>query len=172
MGYSIKVTNEKNNATWEKQIATAEEFEKVRGYEGRDFVCLFCGTFKPVRTNTCKSFASDFFFPTLVNHAIKVKSIAGKIFAIIAAIILDIITLPIRLFTCIPRAISNKVKGPDAFRKYLVEQNVDKKLLEVDHVTVQLKGIKDGEPYERSEIINFIERPCEPDEEEVESICC
>jgi hypothetical protein len=166
MSYSIQVSNEENNLTWEKRFAAPEEVEQVRGFsEGRDFICLLCGTFKPIRTNTCKTFAEDFFFPTLVNYALKVKSVVGKIFAILTALVLDIITLPLRLLTAIPRAIANKIKGEHPLRKYLIAQNVDKKLLEGDHVTVQFKGVQDGAPYELIQNINFIERPCDTEDD-------
>jgi hypothetical protein len=39
-----------------------------------------------------------FFFPTVRNHALKVENIAVKIFAVLAALIFDVVTLPFRTF--------------------------------------------------------------------------
>lgn len=161
MPFSISVANEKNNLVWEKQFPSKGELEKLhKKFEGRDSCCLLCSTLMPVRTNNCKNWAEDFFFPTLVNHANKVKSVVGKIFAVLGALVLDLLTFPIRLLTCIPRVISNAAKGVHPLRKYLLDQKVDKKLLASDYVTVRWQY----ENEEKVETIHFIEHPCEEDD--------
>lgn len=168
--YSMLVTNEKNHFTWEKQFESKEEFEQIEGNsEGRDFICLLCGTLKPVRTNNCRNFVQDFFLPTLFNHAVKVQRVVAKIFAILGALVLDLLTFSIRLLTSIPRVIANRMKGEHPFKKFLKSQNVDKKLLDSDYVNVKWKFEKECQggklPIEREELINFIERPCDGNED-------
>lgn len=63
----------------------------------------------------------------------------GKIFAILGALILDAITFPVRLLTCIPRVISNARQEQNPLKTYLVNEGVDPKLLESDHVRVRLE---------------------------------
>lgn len=57
----------------------------------------------PVRTNTWKNFSKDFFFPTTTHHATRIKGVVKSILAVLGALLLDIFTLPIRLFTALPR---------------------------------------------------------------------
>lgn len=58
-----------------------------------------------IRTDTLENFATDLFFPTLFNCALKVDKFAGQIILGIAFALLDIVTLPIRLITLLPRVI-------------------------------------------------------------------
>lgn len=139
MPNSIKIYNLENNASWEKQLSDAECTE-VQGYikGGKGTVGIIPATFKPVRTNNLNNFAKDFFLPTTVNHAIKVQNTIGKIFAILAALVFDMITFPVRLVTCIPRVNENAGTELSLFRNYLLSEGVDAKLLESDHVKVRL----------------------------------
>ena len=52
------------------------------------------------------------------------------------------LTFPIRLLTCIPRLISNGKQTENLLHKYLIDEGVDKKLLESDHVHVRLEWEK------------------------------
>lgn len=174
----IKIYNLDNNYLWEKQL-TNEEFPQVKGYvKGQSTVAILPAAFKPVRTNNLKNFSKDFFLPTTLNHAIKVQHTVGKVFAILASLVLDVLTFPIRLLTCIPRVISNGKQTENLLHKYLIAEGVDKKLLESDHVRVRLEWEKpspltsywtdmDGvehssrsqEKHWREENVNFIEVP-------------
>ncbi len=139
MPFSIKISNSDNNSAWEKQL-TSSEYQQVEDYvKGKNAVSIIPATFKPVRTNNLKNFSKDFFLPTTVNHAIKVQNMVGKIFAILASLVLDVLTFPIRLLTVIPRVISNAKQEENQLRKYLIIEGVDKKLLESDHVKVRLE---------------------------------
>lgn len=179
MPFNIKVTNLDNNTVWEKQL-TSDEYQQVKGYvKGKDTVGIIPATFTPVRTNNLKNFSKDFFLPTTLNHAIKVQHAVGKVFAILAALVLDVLTFPIRLLTVIPRIISNANQKENQLHKYLITEGVDKKLLESDHVRVRLEWektsqdptqywtTKDGvqhskhrqENHWREEQVNFIEVP-------------
>jgi len=179
MTFNIKVSSLDNNIFWEKQL-TSDEYQQVKDYvKGKDTVSIIPATFKPVRTNNLKDFSKDFFLPTTINHAIKVQHVVGKIFAILASLVLDVATFPIRLLTVIPRVISNAKKEESQLHKYLITEGVDKKLLESDHVRVQLEWEKisrcftahwttqDGvqhsshsqEEHWKEEMVNFIEVP-------------
>lgn len=142
MSNCIKVYNLDNNTAWEKHL-TNEEFSRVKGYvQGESTVDIILATLKPIRTNNLENFSKDFFLPTTINHAIKVQHIVGKIFAILASLVLDVLTFPIRLLTCIPRVISNARQTENLLHKYLVAEGVDKKLLQSDHVKVRLEWEK------------------------------
>lgn len=178
MTYSIEISNLKNNTLWKKQL-TAEEFPSIKSHiRGFVAIAIFPATLKPVRTNNFHNFATDLFLPTLINHAIDVQHTVGKIFAILGALILDILTFPIRLLTCIPRVISNAHQEQNPLKKYLVNEKVDPKLLESDHVRVRLEWektsqfptsywIKDGVQHSKhsqekhwiEQNVNFIEVP-------------
>lgn len=160
----VKVMNLENHGTWEKQLAP-DEFDRVQGaMKSRDIVPLFLAAFTTVRSNNGKNFAKDFFLPTVVNHAFKVKNIVGMIFAVLGALIFDAITLPFRLLTTIPKVIANAREEVHPLLKYLKEQNVDKQLLSSDHVRVRLVWEAELPDHRKmpsyKEInVNFIEQP-------------
>ncbi len=134
----VQVTNPQNNLSWEKQLSN-EELAQVRDIaKGQPTINIFPATLKPVRTDNWENFSKDFFLPTLVNHAIKVQHAVGKIFAILGALILDLITFPIRLITCIPRVLNNSKKSENPLYQYLQANGVDRNISESDHVTVKL----------------------------------
>ncbi len=189
MSFCIKVSNLDNNSAWEKQL-TSKEFLQVKGYvQGKSTVAIIPATFKPVRTNNLKNFSKDFFLPTTFNHAIKVQHTVGKVFAILASLVLDVLTFPIRLLTCIPRVISNSRQTQNLLHTYLIAEGVDKKLLESDHVRVRLEWekisqfptshwtTKDGvqhsshskEKHWSEENVNFIEVPTYEDSDHWDS---
>lgn len=139
MPYNIKISNLDNNTLWEKQL-TAEEFPKVKSHiRGLKAVSILPASLMPVRTNNFHNFSKDFFLPTFVNHAIKVQHTVGKIFAVLGALILDTLTFPIRLLTCLPRTISNARKEQNPLKKYLINERIAPKLLKSDHVKVRLE---------------------------------
>lgn len=151
----IQVSNLENNIVWQKQLSD-KEYNRVSGCTRSEYtVAVIPATLKPVRTNNLKNFSKDFFLPTTINHAIKAHHIAGKFFAILAALALDGITLPIRFLTCIPRIRSNAGKEEHPLHKYLINQHVDKKLLESDHVRVKLGWKSNWLEHN----VNFIEVP-------------
>jgi hypothetical protein len=135
----IKVSNLDNKTYWQKEL-TNEEFQTVKTYvEGKNTVNLIRAAVIPVRTNNFKNFSKDFFLPTVVNHALKVQHEVGEVFAILGALVLDVTLFPIRLFTCIPRVISNAKQKENALCKYLKAEGVSKRLLASDHVRVILE---------------------------------
>lgn len=135
----LRITNQTNSILWEKQL-TNEEYEEVLGLcaKSRNAVSITQGVLVPIRTNNLGNFSRDFFLPT-VQQAIKVQNVADKVIAIIAAFIVDVITLPIRLVTCIPRGIYNSLRGEIQLKKYLMDKGADKKVFESDQITIKLR---------------------------------
>ena len=121
----------------------------------------------PVRTNSLKSFAKDFFLPTVMNHTIcdlkKIKSTIEKVIKIIKDFFLDVITLPIRVLTCIPRMVINSNKEETPLLVYLKQQDGEEaqKLAKLDVVYVICKGcLYWDDPVTRKwYYYNFIEVP-------------
>lgn len=89
----------------------------------------------------------------------KIEYIAGKIILILASIVLDVLTFPFRLVTFIPRIISNYLKEPIPFHKYLIEQKVDTKLFEAKKLEVQFSCHIDRDNYTTTKDIDFVEIP-------------
>lgn len=56
-----------------------------------------------IRTDTLENIATDLFLPTLIHVACKAKTLGQKIILTIGACLADLLTLPIRLATLIPR---------------------------------------------------------------------
>jgi hypothetical protein len=140
MSYQLQVFNSDKSITWQKSL-NEEEFTKVQEYtKGENKVSLFYANLVPVRTNNFHNFSKDLFLPlTLRANARKVNDSVGSYFLLLAALVFDLLTFPIRLITAIPRVISNPKKEDNLFYKYLLTQNVDKKLLELDLVKVSFE---------------------------------
>lgn len=142
MPFHIKVSNSENRTSWEKPL-TPEEYKTVKTYiSSSKTVSILPATLKPVRTNNFKNFSKDFFLPTLVNHALKVQNATKRNFAILGSLVLDTMTFPIRflsgLVVCASK-IGSKKPPQNLLKKYLIEQNVNAKLLESDHVSIRLE---------------------------------
>ncbi len=144
MPFSIKVTSYETQKSWEKNL-TSEEFNQVYCFcqKSRNAVSMVDATLMPVRTDNLKNFSKDFFAPTVANYAIKVQGIVKKIFVILLALIIDAISFPFRLLTCIPRIIYNAKQEIHPLHKYLKQQqDVDDSILKTDHVLVKLNWEK------------------------------
>ena len=134
----ITVTNLENSTVW-TQSCTPEEARsfKNQGYlQGKSSIAPFKASLIVVRTHDWNSFSTDFFLPTTMNHAIKATTC--KVIAIIAALILDILTFPVRLITLIPRAIYNARQYKVPLHKYLLDKGVDPKLLATNTLRVKV----------------------------------
>lgn len=130
------------NTIWSRQL-NCGEVEQVMGcLEGRDVIPILPAALMPVRTNNLKNFFKDFFFPTTMNQALRVQQIAWKVLALLRALILDALTLPIRVFTCIPRILSNALLNEHPLHRYLAEQGVDENILTSDQVLVQVTWLQ------------------------------
>jgi hypothetical protein len=146
----IRVTNLENSVAWEKQL-TEREFDQIEKFiEGESTVPFTAALLVPVRTNNFMNFAKDFFLPATVNHALcenysyfksdrvlaKIANVVLRALSVLSSLCIDLMTLPIRIFTCIPRAYFNQSREKSAFHRYLIEQKVDAKLLESGSVEV------------------------------------
>lgn len=106
----------------------------------RNEVALMPATLYPVRTNNWKNFATDLFLPTVINHALAIENCVGKFFAALFALVLDTVTFPIRLLTCIPRVLINLCRGEHPLLTFLKDNNInDDFLLTAERVHVVLR---------------------------------
>jgi len=116
-------------------------------------VGFFAAAAKPLRTESIKNFAKDFFFPTLVNHALKINNIVKKIFVSLLAIMFDLVTFPCRLFVGIPLVLLQK----DSHKKdhpliKIVGPELNPELASLDRLRVALIKLPD----EKSKNIEMI----------------
>jgi hypothetical protein len=166
MAYAIRVKAYPNDTRYlfEKNLDTQEEFQAIQNLcVSRREIGYFESYLITARTNTWENFATDFFFPTTIHHALTIHNLALKILATIDFIILDTITLPIRLITLLPRFIYNEhnSKETHAFYKYLVKQGVSAEALG-DHIFLEKQWMEnEGWPHRITyqKALNFIELP-------------
>lgn len=138
------------------QFLTQENYEKVMGMlKSAQTVGILGATLRPVRTNTLKNFAKDFFLPTTVNQALRVKPLARRVFAILGALVLDTLTFPVRLLTCIPTILTNTKPEDHPFYQYLKTDPAAQHVLHAEHVRVlwQFDGKDEGL------MLNFFKQP-------------
>lgn len=182
MASYIRVTSADKTCTWEK-LGSSSDLEEIRGLlaTSRKVFDLFESLLVPVRTNNLKNFAIDFFLPTSMHYNPKecgFERISHVALVTLAWGLLDVVTHPIRIFTCIPRILYNQKQEETPFHKYLVSQgDVDPRILDSEHVQVEWVFIE-GCAYKRQGIeafdyamdrsshpINFIETRFYPREE-------
>jgi hypothetical protein len=139
---SIKVYNSATPpVVWERPLQDEAEYRDVKEMctSGRavdlPYILLF-----PVRTNSLSNFAEDFFFPMLYHGSSKVDSCVQRYIENIITFLIDLVTLPIRIVTCIPRALYNAQQKEHRFLTYLKKNSVPEQLVSTDHVSVELKG--------------------------------
>lgn len=177
MSYSIKVSA---NAAFQqvepspffvRNFDSAEEFQRTANLcDNKRRIGLFESLVIPIRTDNLDNFCKDFFLPTLINHALKFNDIALKIIYSVVLTICDIITLPIRLITAIPRYLYNSAhpKESHPFYQYLIDNGVPAATLSADYVYLELSGVENrgvfGQERERNlttqgETFNFIQLP-------------
>jgi len=104
MSCLIKITDPSNALIW-KKLGSSDDYDEMNSLTKTSpkMFDLFSSLLTPVRTNNLSNFAKDLFLPTTTHYAIKIQNIALRVLAIIASVILDVITLPIRLATCYSR---------------------------------------------------------------------
>ena len=163
MTFSIRIKENERDATpwrFEKEFESEADFQNVERHCINRKRIFLEGNLYVVRTDTAHHFCKDFFFPC-VERALKVHNYIEKIFAVIGAVIFDLLTIPIRCITLLPRLLINwmnsKEKHP--LHKYLVEQNADPRILNCNHVYMQ-KVVVNGDKMDiYKETFNFIEMP-------------
>lgn len=99
----------------------------------------------PIRTDL-SSLPKDLFLPTFINGALKIDDLSNRIFASFLCIALDILTLPLRFITVIPRAIyhANTNAKPHPIIAYLEKLGVPENLCKG---YLQLTPAKKSEKY-------------------------
>jgi hypothetical protein len=180
MTYAIRIATQQPERSsdffFEKSFSTIEEFQKVTKLcDNKQRIGFFDSLVFPIRMNNVKNFCTDFFLPTFFNHALTINNIVIKIICSITCCLLDICTLPIRVFTLIPRYFDNPVncKEKHPFYHYLIQNGATEKQLSADHVYLELQwsnsvriwdGIKEKykiqeELTRNGETFNFINLP-------------
>jgi hypothetical protein len=135
---SIKITNPDNKAVWEKQV-TEQEYHKVRTtcLSNRVAGIIWSSVF-PIRTNNWSNFSKDFFIPNVVHYATKTDAVFRKVVEHIVFFFVDLMTLPIRALTCIPRILYNSLQPDCPLVVYLKKEGVDRRLLQTDCLQVDM----------------------------------
>lgn len=154
----IRVENVENGVSWVQNVPKDQWARIEVKLHSAKVVGLFAATLRPVRSDVARNFAKDFFLPTTLNQAIKVRSVAIKVFAILGSLVLDLLTFPLRLLTCIPTVLTNSSPDKHPFYQFLKGQNVDQKLLESGHVDVKI--ITRDQVRKRN--VNFFVQPIYP----------
>jgi len=163
----IKITSIENfkfddPIIWEKEV-DENEFQEVEA-------CVLQHTNRsatrskallyPIRTNNLENFAKDFFVPLCCMECNCMDLEQDSIFLFglhKLAVFIDMLTLPIRLITCIPRLFINGTKAERTPLYAYIEKNAGGKanhLLSKDSVKVGLEG-----PRSLQKICHFIEVP-------------
>lgn len=138
------------------KLLNSEDYEKFMVMlKSAQTVGVLGATLRPVRTNTLKNFAKDFFLPTTVNQALRVKPLAKRVFAILGALVLDTLTFPVRLLTCIPTILTNTKPEDHPFYQYLQTDPATQRVLHAEHVRV--KWNFDGKDDDL--MLNFFKQP-------------
>jgi hypothetical protein len=128
--------------------------------KGRE-IGIFESTLITVRSDTLANFSKDFFLPTFINHALKIDSLALKVIMCIAALALDIVTLPIRIITLIPRLYLNAThpKTQNVMYRFLEAFGAPPELLNRDHIFLSFDGIIGKNRVVEGCTFNFIDLP-------------
>jgi hypothetical protein len=95
---SVEIYDKKQNLLYRKDFPILEDlsaFVKTYG-KSKKGENVDSGVIVPLRTKGCKAFSTDLFAPML-QRTIKIKNIAGRVFASVFAFAFDMATLPLRL---------------------------------------------------------------------------
>ena len=131
-----------NQKPWKIQLQNESEYRNVKSGCMKGRVHPLYATLFPIRTNNLRNFSQDFFFP-LSYHCVRIDWHARIIIESIVFFLADLITLPIRLITCIPRCIHN-AKQENARQKehpfltYLRGHIPDQQLVKPDRVLIDV----------------------------------
>lgn len=107
-----------------------------------------------IRADNLKNFLTDLFCPTLVHAALKVEQLAGRIILGIGCFFLDLITLPIRLLTLVPRVAYVIWQGQDKYSnpayQFLQSNSKDKAMYQSANTIYYTAAIKTADKVEIS----------------------
>lgn len=124
---------------WEKSLNSADEYCAVKKMCLSGRVSDLDRVLYPIRTNTLRHFTEDFFFPLLYHHTNTIDSCVRRAFGYLACLLVDLLTLPIRAITSIPRAVYNATTE-HALLTYLKKSGINEQLIATDHVSVALQA--------------------------------
>ena len=168
MGYTIRVQSSAsleaaNRNLLVKDFNSKEEFQAVANLcENKRRISWPESLIIPVRTDNLDNFCKDFFLPGLFSEALKTHDLATKIILCIFMPIYDMITLPIRFITVIPRYIYNATHPKEAhpFYQYLINNGVAAEDLSAGHVYLETKQGEGNHPSTtRGNTFNFMHLP-------------
>ncbi|CDR34920.1 hypothetical protein [Criblamydia sequanensis] len=149
----------------QKFDVTKEDAEILKSkFVSSSKVSLLPAALIPVRTNNLSNFNKDLFLPTTLNHGVKANGSFKKVIAVAGAILLDLLTLPIRLITSVPRALFN-AHNQNPLRTHLIKTKCAEALFQADTINVVFTELRylrhSGKTLEEKIIqnINLIEIP-------------
>lgn len=91
----------------------------------------------PVRTGKVRHLATDLFLPTTLNQAARIKNVAVRIFAVLGALLFDLITLAFRVLSVVPRVIYNALQPYNNMRALLLDKGISADLLDEGIIDMQ-----------------------------------
>lgn len=158
MTFSIRVAaGPTHRPFFHRQFDLESEYQRVIGYcvDAKE-VSQWKAQWTVVRTDTFINFCEDFFFPAAC-AAMKTQHLAERILEMIVSFFLDLITLPIRCITLIPRLIYNYAHQQEnhPFYRYLIEEGVEESSLAKPQV--HLERTERG--HRTASTLSFIEIP-------------
>lgn len=139
---TIRVTifnPEAPNREYRQEPLSNEDLEIIHSALESRSVTNFSAILYPVRTHSFKPFVADLFLPATMHAALRINNVVLKTIAIIAALFLDIVTLPIRLVTAIPRFIYNGAQPNSPLTELLLRHRAPDEVFTSGHVVVRLR---------------------------------
>lgn len=163
----IKILNQSNQPVWSKTIDEAE-YKFLKAFRQRIEPVLpnWSIFFIPSRTDSVKHALMDCLSPIVFNSLYyegwPSHLSLGKKLEFIPAILMELITLPVRLITVIPRAIYNTTKPQHPLLAWFQAENVPGEYTSAESIQIQLKS--DLKSRKRCTKIDFCdERQCRID---------
>ena len=164
MNYSVSISYNDDSDPFFQNKITEDEYNEIGGYCDKSEKTVSCSdqVGRPTRTYSAITLAKDLFLPLTLNPIGHIKNIWAKYLVILARSIIDLVTLPIRLFTCIPRMLSNKAPSEHPLHQYLTRHGADLPN-DTEHVYVSYEKQSEEEHRSNWQYVNFIEVPKYPD---------
>lgn len=140
----IKLFDQDEKQVWEKEVDKAE-FQHLKRITAPELTNTSAwGQFlTPVRTNSVKHLAMDFFSPfaanTIYYNGYPINLSCAEQCAIIPLVFLELLSMPVRLITLIPRAIYNAAQPEHPFREWLHNEGVPEEYLMGDSIKIKLE---------------------------------
>lgn len=147
---------DQDNVVWEKEV-DKEEFQHLKRIcaPEQTNTSIWAQFLIPVRTHSLTYLALDFFSPIISNaifyNCYPSNLSCAKQCEIIPVFFLELLTLPIRFTTLLPRVIYNAAQPEHPFRHWLYQEGVPEGYLMGDSVTIKLEGnpkIRNYDTYE------------------------